>query len=162
MSLLNYFNIYREVIGLGHNNAAALVKKAVNITLAAEGVTVPCTVNVTFTDDEGIRAVNAEQRNIDSATDVLSFPFNELKPGEFNCDECERDYENDAYFLGDMMINIIRCEEQGESFGHGFEREVMYLAVHSTLHLLGYDHVDEGPMKAQMRAREKFIMGDKD
>ena len=59
-----------------------------------------------------------------------------------------------------MVLSIPRCEEQGEEFGHGYNREVQYLTVHSVLHLLGYDHVDEGPMKKQMRAREKLIMGD--
>jgi len=158
----NVIHFYREVIGLGHNNAAALVKKAINMTLDAEGVEELCTVNVTFTDDEGIAAVNGETRNNPNPTDVLSFPFNELIPGAFDPEICEVDFENESILLGDMMINIPRCEEQGNEFGHGFEREVMYLAVHSTLHLLGYDHVDEGPMKKQMRDREKFIMGDKD
>ena len=62
--------------------------------------------------------------------------------------------------LGDKMISLERCAQQGEEFGHGFDREVSYLTVHSVLHLLGYDHVDEGEMKKQMRAREKEIMGD--
>ena len=62
--------------------------------------------------------------------------------------------------LGDMMISLERCAAQGEEFGHGFGREIQYLTVHSVLHLLGYDHVDEGEMKRQMRAREKAIMGD--
>ena len=66
-----------------------------------------------------------------------------------------------AVLLGDMMISLERCEAQGEEFGHGFAREIQYLTVHSVLHLLGYDHVDEGEMKRQMRAREKAIMGDK-
>ena len=65
-----------------------------------------------------------------------------------------------AVLLGDMMISLPRCEKQGEEYGHGFKRELMYLTVHSVLHLLGYDHVDEGEMKAQMRTREKAIMGD--
>ena len=59
-----------------------------------------------------------------------------------------------------MMISIPACEKQGEEFGHGFEREIQYLAVHSVLHLLGYDHVDEGEQKRLMRAREKAIMDD--
>ena len=158
----NFIYVSRDVTGLGHNNAAALVKKAINMTLEAEGITMPCTVNVTFTDDIGIHEVNKEFRGIDRATDVLSFPFNNLTPGSFNPDECEIDYDNDSVMLGDMMISIPRCEEQGAEFGHGFEREVMYLAVHSTLHLLGYDHVDEGEQKRLMRGREKTIMGDKD
>ena len=152
--------VSREKTGLGHNGAAALIKKAVHMALDAEGVDVPCLISVMLTDDEGIRAVNKEFRGVDRATDVLSFPFTELTPGEFDPDECERDLDTGALMLGDMMISLERCAQQGEEFGHGFNREVQYLTVHSVLHLLGYDHVDEGEMKKQMRAREKAIMGD--
>ena len=152
--------VSREVRNLGRNNAAALIKKAVKMALDAEGVHVPCIISVMLTDEEGIRRVNREFRGIDSATDVLSFPQNELVPGEFDPEDCERDPETGAVMLGDMMISLPRCEVQGEEFGHGFEREIMYLSVHSVLHLLGYDHLDEGPMKKQMREREKLIMGD--
>ena len=152
--------VSREVRNLGRNNAAVLIKKAVKMALDAEGVHVPCIISVMLTDEEGIRRVNREFRGIDSATDVLSFPQNELIPGEFDPEDCERDPETGAVMLGDMMISLPRCEAQGEEFGHGFEREIMYLSVHSVLHLLGYDHVDEGPMKQQMRQREKLIMGD--
>ena len=152
--------VSREVKNLGHRNASGLIKKAVEKTLDAEGVAVPCIVSVMLTDEEGIRRVNAEFRGVDGATDVLSFPLNELEPGHFAPDLCEREPESGAVLLGDMMLSLPRCEAQGEEFGHGFEREVQYLAVHSTLHLLGYDHVDEGPMKRQMRSREKEIMGD--
>ena len=152
--------ISREVIGLGHNESARLIKKAVSMALDAEGISVPCIISVMLTDDEGIQAVNRDFRGVDRATDVLSFPMNELVPGEFDEDECERDMDSGAVLLGDMMISIPRCEEQGAEFGHGYQREIMYLTVHSVLHLLGYDHVDEGEMKKQMRAREKAIMGD--
>ena len=91
---------------------------------------------------------------------MLSFPLNELRPGDFDPEVCERDPETGALLLGDMMISVPRCEAQGEEYGHGYARELMYLTVHSVLHLLGYDHVDEGAMKRQMRAREKLIMGD--
>lgn len=152
--------ISREVKGLGHNNSAACIKKAVNMALDAEGVDVPCIVSVMLTDDECIHAVNREFRGVDSATDVLSFPMNELTPGAFDAAVCERDMDTGAVLLGDMMISVPRCQAQGEEFGHGYEREIMYLTVHSVLHLLGYDHVDEGEMKRAMRAREKSIMGD--
>ena len=152
--------ISREVKGLGHNNSAACIKKAVNMALDAEGMDVPCIVSVMLTDDEGIHAVNREFRGVDSATDVLSFPMNELTPGAFDAAMCERDMDTGAVLLGDMMISVPRCQAQGEEFGHGYEREIMYLTVHSVLHLLGYDHVDEGEMKRAMRAREKAIMGD--
>ena len=152
--------VSREVTGLGHNNSAACIKKAVNMALDAEGVDVPCIVSVMLTDDEGIHSVNREFRNVDRPTDVLSFPMNELTPGAFDAAECERDMDTGAVILGDMMISIPRCAAQGEEFGHGYERELIYLTVHSVLHLLGYDHVDEGEMKHAMRAREKAIMGD--
>jgi len=152
--------ISREKTGLGHREAAGLIKKAVQMALDAEGINVPCIVNVMLTDDEGIHAVNKEFRNVDRATDVLSFPFNELTPGAFDPNLCEKDMDSGAVLLGDMMISLEHCEAQGEEFGHGFAREIQYLTVHSVLHLLGYDHVDEGEMKRRMRAREKAIMGD--
>ena len=152
--------VSREKTGLGHREAAGLIKKAAAMALEAEGVGVPCIISVMLTDDEGIHAVNREFRNVDRATDVLSFPLNELVPGEFDPEDCERDPETGNVLLGDMMISLEHSAAQGEEFGHGFAREIQYLTVHSVLHLLGYDHVDEGPMKRQMRAREKAIMGD--
>lgn len=152
--------ISREITGLGHNNSAALIKRAAAMALDAEGVDTPCIISVMLTDDEGIHRVNREFRGVDRPTDVLSFPMNELAPGEFDAALCERDMDSGAVLLGDMMISVPRCAAQGEEFGHGYERELMYLTVHSVLHLLGYDHVDEGEMKRQMRAREKAIMGD--
>lgn len=152
--------ISREKINLGHNNAASLIKKSIENALQAENINCPCIVSVMLTDDEGIHAVNREFRGVDRATDVLSFPLNELTAGEFDEALCEHDPESGAVMLGDMMISLERCASQGEEFGHGFEREICYLTVHSVLHLLGYDHIDEGEMKAQMRAREKKIMGD--
>lgn len=157
---MNEIYISRDKTGLGHNSAARYIRKAINMALEAEVIHNDCIVSVMLTDDEGIRALNNEFRGVDSATDVLSFPMNELQPGNFDESSCEHDPETGALVLGDMMINLDRCALQGEEFGHGFEREVMYLSVHSLLHLLGYDHVDDGEMKKQMRNREKAIMGD--
>ena len=154
--------VSREVKNLGHRNAASLIRKAAERALTAENVQVPCLISVMLTDEEGIHRVNREFRGVDLETDVLSFPLNELTPGAFDPETCERDWETGAVMLGDMMISIPACEKQGEEFGHGFEREIQYLTVHSVLHLLGYDHVDEGEQKRQMRAREKAIMGDRD
>ena len=152
--------VSREVKNMGHNEAAALIKKAASLALAAEGVDTPCIISVLLTDDAGIHEVNRDFRGVDRPTDVLSFPQNELEPGQFDPADCERDLDTGAVLLGDMMISLPRCEAQGREFGHGFKREIMYLTVHSVLHLLGYDHLDEGPMKARMRQREKAIMGD--
>ena len=156
----NEIYVSREVKGLGFRNAAALIKKAVNRALDAEKIDAPCIVSVLLTDDEGIREMNRQFRDTDRSTDVLSFPLNELQPGEFDADICETDPGTGSVMLGDILINIPQCAVQGEEFGHGFDRELTYLTVHSVLHLLGYDHTDEGEMKKQMRRREKEIMGE--
>ena len=160
-----FLELSRSRAGLGYPQTARYVKKAVAATLAAEGADMPCAVEILLTDDETIHAINREHRGMDRPTDVLSFPLNELQPGAFDPDACEYDYERDCVLLGDMVISMERCAAQAEEFGHSFAHEVTYLAIHSTLHLLGYDHVDEGEMKRQMRTREKEILnilGEKD
>ena len=144
--------------GLGHNEARRLIQRAISAALRKEKVPDDCEVSVLLTDNEGIHELNRDYRGVDRPTDVLSFPANELSPGEFDADLCERDPETGRVFLGDMAISLEKCEAQAEEFGHSFERELMYLTVHSTLHLLGYDHVDEAEMKRQMRGREDVIM----
>lgn len=144
--------------GLGHNEARRLIQRAISAALREEKVPDDCEVSVLLTDNEGIHELNRDYRGVDRPTDVLSFPANELSPGEFDADLCERDPETGRVFLGDMAISLEKCETQAEEFGHSFERELMYLTVHSTLHLLGYDHVDEAEMKRQMRGREDVIM----
>ena len=138
--------------------AAELLEQVIPTVLAAEGVEVSCEVNVLFTDDEGIHAINLEQREVDRPTDVLSFPMFELEPGEKPGEE-DADPATGLVPLGDMVISLERAREQAGEFGHSVEREIAYLAVHSVLHLLGYDHMDEGPMKARMREREEAILG---
>ena len=150
--------VYREKKKLGHFGVKKLLRRAVNAALEAEGVAERCYINIMLTDDEGIHAINREQRNIDRPTDVLSFPMNELKAGEFDSRLCDYDPRVKAIMLGDMVLSLERCMEQSKEYGHSFDREVSYLCVHSVLHLLGYDHLDEGEMKAQMRSREDAIM----
>lgn len=138
---------------------AGLLRRVIPAVLEAEGVPFPCEVDVLFTDDGGIHQINLEQRGIDAPTDVLSFPMFQLTPGvPPTRDEVEADPGTGLVPLGDMVISLERAQAQGEEYGHGPQREVAYLAVHSVLHLLGYDHLDEGPMKAQMRAREEAIL----
>ncbi len=151
-------SVSRARRGLGHPEARGLICSAARAALRAEGVLCPCEISVLLTDNEGIREINREFRGVDAPTDVLSFPLNELEPGRFDAELCEADPGSGAVLLGDMAISLERCQAQGEEFGHGFEREVMYLTVHSVLHLLGYDHVDEGEMKRAMRGREEEIM----
>ena len=137
---------------------AANIRTCINAVLKAEGVPVKCEINVLVTDDAGIREINKTSRHIDSATDVLSFPMFELAPGELPADWTEyEDPETGMVPLGDMCISLERAMAQAKEFGHTTRREVGYLTIHSMLHLLGYDHMDEGPQKRQMRAREEAI-----
>ena len=134
-----------------------LLERAIRTALAAEGMDTPCEINVLLTDDEGIHQTNLEMRDVDRPTDVLSFPMFDLIPGE-HPDEEDADPATGLVPLGDMCISVERAAAQAEEYGHSLERELSYLTVHSILHLLGYDHLDEGEQKAQMRAREDAIM----
>lgn len=138
--------------------ARKLIKKSIAAALAAEGVGVSCEINVWLTDDEGICGINRDMRGVDRPTDVLSFPMFEFIPGAFDAPEAQIDPETGCLPLGDMALNINRIRIQGEQYGHGEGRETAYLTVHSVLHLLGYDHEDEGEQKRRMRLREEEIM----
>lgn len=145
-----------------HINTPALtahIKRCIRGALEQEGVTVPCEINVLLTDNRGIREINRDLRDVDRETDVLSFPMFEFTPGEFPEDVSDLlDPGTSLLPLGDMALSVEKIKSQAEEFGHSQEREIGYLTVHSVLHLLGYDHLDEGPMKRQMRAREDAIM----
>jgi len=135
-----------------------LIRRVIAAALEAEEVELPCEINVLLTDDEGIHQTNLDMRGVDRPTDVLSFPMFDLAPPCGPDEDCV-DIATGLVPLGDMCISLQRAAEQAEEFGHSFEREVSYLTVHSVLHLLGYDHLDEGEEKARMRAREEHIMG---
>jgi probable rRNA maturation factor len=135
------------------------MEKTILAALSAEGVGVPCEVNVLLTDDEGIHQLNLEMRGVDNPTDVLSFPMFQLEPGVPPEGEDYLEPATGRCPLGDMCISLERAQAQAAEFGHSLEREICYLTVHSVLHLLGYDHMDDGPMKAQMREREEDILG---
>ena len=151
-------NLTFDILSIRNPLVTSIIRKCIEATLHAEGVTIPCEINVFVTNDKGIRAINSASRNIDKATDVLSFPMFQLTPGELpeTWDEY-LDPETDMCPLGDMAISLERAVAQAKEFGHSTRREIGYLTIHSMLHLLGYDHLDEGPMKAQMRAREESI-----
>ena len=141
--------------GINTPALAAMLRRSVKTALQSEGVTQPCEVNILLTDDEGIHEINLAMRSVDRPTDVLSFPMFDLAEGE-HPDEC--DPETGRVPLGDMCISVERARTQAREYGHSFEREICYLAVHSTLHLLGYDHMDEGERKRRMRGREEAVM----
>ena len=148
-----------ELCGMTEDGTAKLIRLAAKAAYARFDYPFDGQVTVTITDDEGIRKYNNEFRQIDKATDVLSFPLNDFYrsvPGE---DMTElMDPITCEVPLGDMIISVERAREQAKEYGHGMARECAYLTVHSMLHLLGYDHVDEGEEKAVMREKEEEIL----
>ena len=156
MAKRHYIPVTATVPGVNEGQRA-LIRKVIRTALAAEGVDFPCEVDVLLTDDAGIHQLNKDMRDVDRATDVLSFPEFELTPGQLPAPE-DADPGTGLVPLGDMAISMEHVAAQAKEFGHSGRRELCYLVVHSVLHLLGYDHLDEGPMKAQMRQREEAIL----
>lgn len=152
------FNITFDMFTIWQGFVTSTITKCIEATLQAEGVSVPCEINILVTNDKGIHAINRASRNIDSPTDVLSFPMFDLTAGQPPEDWSDYlDPETDLCPLGDMAISLERAIAQAKEFGHSTRREIGYLTIHSVLHLLGYDHMDEGEQKAQMRKREEEI-----
>lgn len=113
-------------------------------------------ISVTLVDNEAIREINNEQRGIDKATDVLSFPMLEFDE-DGNADG---EYETDGDFivLGDIVISMERAREQATEYGHSILREVAFLTAHSMLHLLGYDHVDDEEGERIMNEKQESVL----
>ena len=158
MAKRHYIPITADVPGIS-DEKRAFIRKVIRTALAAEGVTFPCEIDVLLTHDAGIHQINLDMRQVDRATDVLSFPEFDLTPGQLP-DEEDADPGTGLVPLGDMVISMEHVAAQAKEYGHSNRRELAYLVVHSVLHLLGYDHLDEGPMKAQMRGREDAIMAE--
>ncbi|MBP2033042.1 putative rRNA maturation factor [Clostridium algifaecis] len=145
------------------DNLENTIKDVIQHALDVEDVKIPCEVSVIFIDNDSIRTINKENRNIDKVTDVLSFPMLEYPEGkvfkqcylEYEFDESDMD--NGNLVLGDIALSLEKAEEQSTEFGHSFLREACYLTVHSVLHLLGYDHMKEDEKKL-MREREEEIL----
>ncbi len=139
------------------------IESVIEYALKEEEVNIPCEVSVVFVDNEEIREINKENRNIDKATDVLSFPMLEYPEGSVFKDVYLNhkfhviDLDNGNLILGDIVLSLEKAEEQRKEFGHSFLREAAYLTVHSVLHLLGYDHMEEEE-KNVMRKREEEIL----
>ncbi len=139
----------QKKIDLGRDLRRAL-RRAVGLALSAHGLPSEAEVAVTLVDDAAIRRLNRDYRGVDRATDVLSFALNEggevpEPPGPWRL------------VLGDVVISLERALAQGEEYGHGLGREACYLAVHGTLHLLGYEH-DTGPGRRRMRDTEEEVL----
>ena len=155
----HYIPVTADIPGAASESNCAFIRKVIRTALAAEGVDFPCEVDVLLTKDSGIHAINREMRQVDASTDVLSFPEFDLTPGELPGAE-DADPGTGLVPLGDMVISMEHVAAQAREYGHSNRRELSYLVVHSVLHLLGYDHLDEGPQKARMREREEAILGE--
>lgn len=128
-----------------------LVKKAISATLDYENFDGIAEVNVTFCDNEEIKQLNSQFRNIQSQTDVLSFPLGENGVYDIN-------YSNGAKQLGDIVISVEKAVSQAEEYGHSLTREIAFLTVHSVLHLLGYDHVTSEQDEKEMFKKQDDVM----
>lgn len=133
------------------------IKTVIDASLAYENCDFDAEVSVTIVDNDAIREINRDTRDIDRPTDVLSFPmlyFDE------NGDIIDSDFDmdGDVLVLGDIVISAERAKEQAEEFGHSFRREIAFLTVHSMLHLLGYDHVDDPVGEKNMFSKQEEIL----
>ena len=159
MRKTHYIPVTADVPGAASDANCALIRRTIRTALSAEGVTLPCEVDVLLTDDDGIHQLNRDMRQVDRPTDVLSFPEFDLTPGELPGEE-DADPGTGLVPRGDMVISMEHVTAQAKEYGHSNRRELAYLVVHSVLHLLGYDHLDEGPQKKQMRGRAEAILAE--
>lgn len=113
-------------------------------------------ITITLTNPENIKKINKEYRNIDRATDVLSFPMFEKEELEEKIKKNDFEHED---VLGDIIISVEKVQEQAIEYGHSFERELSYMVVHGFYHLMGYDHIQEEDKK-KMRPKEEKILSD--
>lgn len=136
----------------------ATLEKTVNAVLEYEECDFEAEVSITITDNDEIAELNELHRGKAAPTDVLSFPINEFdEEGRILAEEGDYDDEG-RIILGDIVISADRALEQAEEYGHSFTREMAFLTVHSMLHLLGYDHVDDPEGERLMIHKQKEIL----
>lgn len=128
-----------------------LIRRCCHAVLEEENFTDDAEVSITFVDNERIHQLNAEYRNVDRETDVLSFPMGEN--GEY-----DTNYDTGAKILGDIVISVEKAMEQAKMYNHSLQREIGFLTVHSMLHLLGYDHEQGGIEEVRMREKEETVL----
>lgn len=143
------------------------LEHTIEFALKEEEVNIPFEISLLFVDNDEIREINNETRNIDKETDVLSFPMLDY-PKDRVFKDVYKNYEFDETYmdgeelvLGDIVLSLEKALEQSNEYNHSFKREASYLVVHSVLHLLGYDHMEEDEKKV-MRKREEDILGQLD
>ena len=128
-----------------------LIRRCCTAVLVMEEFPQDAEISVTIVDNEKIKELNKNYRDIDSETDVLSFPLGENGVYDINHDTGEAE-------LGDIVLSLEKAQEQAEHYGHSLDREVGYLTVHSMLHLLGYNHEEGGMELVRMREKEEKVL----
>lgn len=144
------------------DDIAALIEKAIKSSLDYESFNKPVEISMIITDNHGIQEINRQYRNIDSPTDILSFPMLDFDEdydyeGEVETGIEDVNPESGEVVLGDIVLSIEKAFEQAEEYGHSLYREIAFLIVHSVLHLLGYDHIEEKD-RLIMREKEEAIL----
>jgi probable rRNA maturation factor len=138
-------------------NHFELLKKTVDACLSVEGISTGCEINILLTDDKTIRKFNNKYRNIDSPTDVISFPMADMKDGKIINEEGDYNIDEGLLLLGDIVISAETALKQAEQYGHLFERELAFLAAHGVYHLLGYDHEKNDEESVMVSKQEEAL-----
>jgi len=134
-----------------------LLQKTVMQCLKNENFKLGCEINILLTDNESIRKINKQHRNIDKPTDVLSFPMADIKNGEIQSIQGDVDIDEGLLLLGDIIISMETALKQSEDYGHSLERELAFLTAHGVFHLLGYDHMDS-ETESDMISRQEAVL----
>lgn len=148
--------ILNDEAGALEEDKKVLFTRAIEKTLEFEEFPFDAEVSLSITDNEGIRVLNRENRNIDRPTDVLSFPMLAVEDGVLIIED--EDMMDDMVFLGDIVISMEKATEQATSYGHSLNRELGFLTVHSMLHLLGYDHEEGEREESEMFKKQEEIL----
>ncbi len=135
----------------------SLIEKTIELCMKSEQLDKDYEVSVLIVDDDEIRGINKEHRQIDKSTDVLSFPMVDFKEGKLMSDEGDYDLEMGELILGDIIISAETAERQAEAYGHSFEREMAFLTAHSCFHLLGYDHMEKNEEEIMFKKQEDIL-----
>lgn len=138
-------------------NMNNLISETVKVCIESEGFTKDVEVSILFVDNETIREMNKEYRNIDAPTDVLSFPMLDIVEGKLKSDTGDYDISENVLLLGDIVISMEMAKIQAEEYGHTFERELLFLATHGTYHLLGYNHDTTRREKIMLQKQEAVL-----
>jgi probable rRNA maturation factor len=134
-----------------------LLQKTVMQCLKNENFKLGCEINILLTDNESIRQINKQHRDIDKPTDVLSFPMADIKNGEILSIQGDVDIDEGLLLLGDIIISMETALKQSEDYGHSLDRELAFLTAHGVFHLLGYDHIDKDT-ESDMISRQEAVL----